>query len=183
MTLASASSSFSFAAIELRQPQLDEVGRNPVRSLRISSSDDTVSDIQAKLQLEWCRVPPIWSTGRHEPSPIEARTAHQFFRVPWSSPGIHSQTHSTGHPRPVARRRSHNGLMGNRQYAAARTSGEKLFSVFAFDGSTSLMLKRPATAAVHTCSFDIPIICASDQAVVLETSPTKATACRSDDVR
>ncbi|MDH4984833.1 hypothetical protein QEZ47_11780 [Aminobacter anthyllidis] len=40
------------AAIELCQPQLDEVRRDAVRALRITSSDDAVSDVLAKLQLE-----------------------------------------------------------------------------------------------------------------------------------
>lgn len=43
-----------FAAIELRQPQLNEVGRNAVSALRVTSSDNTVSNILAKLQLERC---------------------------------------------------------------------------------------------------------------------------------
>ena len=31
-------------------------------------------------------MPPKWTSGLHEPSPIEARRVYQFFRVPWSSP-------------------------------------------------------------------------------------------------
>ena len=49
-------------------------------------SNDTVSNILAKLQLERRRMPSIRSSGLHEPSPIEAHRAYQFFRTPWSSP-------------------------------------------------------------------------------------------------
>ena len=59
------------AAIELRQSQLDEVGGNAISALRIAPSDDAVSDILAKLQLERRRMPAIWTSGLHEPSPIE----------------------------------------------------------------------------------------------------------------
>jgi hypothetical protein len=45
MTLASASSSLMFATVELRQPQLDEAGRNAVSALRITAPDDAISDI------------------------------------------------------------------------------------------------------------------------------------------
>ena len=74
------------AAIELRQPQLDEVSRNAIGALRIAPSNHAVSDILAKLQFERRRMPSIWTSGLHEPSPIEARRVYQFFRVPWSSP-------------------------------------------------------------------------------------------------
>lgn len=72
--------------IELRKPQLDEVGRNAISALCIAPSNDAVPDILAKLQFERRRMPTIWTSGLHEPSSIEARRVYQFFRDPWSSP-------------------------------------------------------------------------------------------------
>lgn len=68
----------------LSQPQLDKVGRHPVSALCVTQPNDTVSDILAKLQLEWRRMPPVWSSGFHEPPPIEAHGAYRFFafRIP-----------------------------------------------------------------------------------------------------
>ncbi|WP_234188324.1 hypothetical protein [Shinella sp. NM-101] len=48
-----------FAAIKLRQPQLDEVVRNAIRALCVAPPDNAVSDILAKLQLERRRMPSI----------------------------------------------------------------------------------------------------------------------------
>ncbi len=58
------------AAIELREPQLDEVGRNTVGALRVAPSDNAVSDILAKLQFERRRMPTIWTSGVRESSPL-----------------------------------------------------------------------------------------------------------------
>lgn len=77
-----------FAAIELRQ--LDKVGRDTISALRITGSNDAVSNILAKLQLERCRVPPIWTSGFHEPSPFKAHKAYQFFVSRGPARGVHS---------------------------------------------------------------------------------------------
>ncbi|WP_412066281.1 hypothetical protein [Rhizobium sp. SYY.PMSO] len=81
-----------FAAIELRQPQLNEVGRDVVSALRVTPPDNTVADILTKLQLERCRLSSIWSSGLHEPFPTEALKAYQFFRSRGPARGVHSTT-------------------------------------------------------------------------------------------
>lgn len=57
-------------------------------------SNDTVSNILAKLQLERRRMPSIRSSGLHEPSPIEAHRAYQFFVPHGPARGAHSNAGS-----------------------------------------------------------------------------------------
>lgn len=47
------------AAIELRQPQLNEIGRQAVLRLRVAPTDRAASNLPTELQLELRRVPPI----------------------------------------------------------------------------------------------------------------------------
>lgn len=51
-----------FAAIELRQPQLDKVGGDGVFPLRIPSADHSRSDTLAALKFERRRMPPAGSS-------------------------------------------------------------------------------------------------------------------------
>lgn len=48
-----------FAAIELRQPQLNEIGRQAVLRLRVAPTDRVASNRLTELQLELRSVPPI----------------------------------------------------------------------------------------------------------------------------
>jgi hypothetical protein len=47
------------AAVELGQPQLDEVGRDIMAALRVAPTDDARPDILAELQLERCRMATV----------------------------------------------------------------------------------------------------------------------------
>ncbi|WP_207100251.1 hypothetical protein [Paracoccus shandongensis] len=48
-----------FAPVKLRQPQLDQVGREVVASLRVAPPEDAGADVLAELQLERRRVPAV----------------------------------------------------------------------------------------------------------------------------
>lgn len=48
-----------FAAIELGQPELDEIGGNAIGALRVSAPDGAIADVLAKLQLELHRVTAV----------------------------------------------------------------------------------------------------------------------------
>ncbi|NLR98074.1 helix-turn-helix transcriptional regulator [Rhizobium sp. P38BS-XIX] len=62
-------------------------------------------------------MPAIWTSGLHEPSPIEARRVYQFFRVPWSSPRGSLQS------RVSSQRKSTNDLYHHSTARKSVTSG------------------------------------------------------------
>ncbi len=50
-----------------------------------ATADDPVADILAELQFKLRRVPTIWASRLHEPSPFKAHRAYQFLNAPRSS--------------------------------------------------------------------------------------------------
>ena len=78
------------ASVKLRQPHLDQVGREVVAALRIAPPEDTGANVLAELQLERRRMPAVGTSWCHGPSPIKARPAYQFFNALWPTRGGHS---------------------------------------------------------------------------------------------
>jgi hypothetical protein len=48
-----------FAPIDLRQPELNEIGGDTIGALRVSATDDAAPDVLAELQFEGRRVPTV----------------------------------------------------------------------------------------------------------------------------